>query len=62
MKLLNIPLGCRNTATEWLGISPASDETTSHSTKLAKDASQVVGYPPPGERDEVSLYDVRVNE
>ncbi len=42
-------------------LSPTSDETTSHSTKLAKDASQVVGYPPVGESDEVPLRDVHVN-
>jgi hypothetical protein len=43
-------------------LSPNSDETTSHPTKLAKNASQVVGYlPPAGERDAVSLREFRIN-
>src|ERR1019366_325377 len=50
-------------------LSPTSDETTSqstgettsHSTRLPKDGSQVAGSPPEGESDAVSLRDARVN-
>ena len=51
-------------------LSPASDGTPCHSTKLSaeelmaghpKDASQVAGYPPAGESDGVPLRDVHVN-
>ena len=36
------------------------DETTSHSTKLPKDGSQVAGYPPEGEGANVSLRELVV--
>jgi len=43
-------------------LSPSSDVTTSHLTKLAKNASQVNGYlPQAGERDAVSLREFLVN-
>ena len=44
-------------------LSPNSDGTTSHSTRLAKDTSQVDGYlPHAGERDVVSLCDSQITE
>lgn len=40
---------------------PNPDRTTSHSTKLPKDGSQVAGYPPAGEGASVSLREVNLN-